>query len=157
MKKIWKTFVAITAFAAVSSVTSCTKECDAGYEGDNCKTEMREKFLGNYNASESKNGGTPYSYSGSILTSSGSVSEIYINRIPNGTGFFNTNVKATVDGTSLTIADQEPDGDDYHISGTGVYSSTGSTVTFTYQVSGPDNSTPPVVVTDSYSATWTKQ
>lgn len=157
MKKVFKSFLAIAIIGAVTTVTSCTKTCDPGYEGDDCKTEVRTKFLGNYNASESKNGGTAYSYSGSILTSSANVQEIFINRIPNGTGFFNTNVKATIDGNAITIANQNPDGDDYYITGTGAYSSSTSTITFTYTVTGPNSGIPPVNVTDSYTSTWTKQ
>jgi hypothetical protein len=155
MKKIIGTFMTIAVFTALISTTSCKKECDAGYEGDNCKTEVRAKYLGNYTASETKNGGAAYTYSGSILTSSASVTEIFINRIPNGTGFFNTNVKATVNGNAISIPDQAPDGDEYHITGTGALS--GSTLTLTYTVTGPNGATPPVTVTDAYSSVWTKQ
>ncbi len=158
MKRILTTVMIIAAFAGMTTITSCTKTCDPGYEGTDCKTEVRAKYLGNYNASESKNGGTAYSYSGSVLTSSSNVQEIYINRIPNGTGFFNTNVKATIDGNAVTIANQNPDGDAYYITGTGAFSATTpATITFTYTVTGPNGAVPPVTVTDSYTATWTKQ
>ena len=155
MKNSFKLFIAVAVFAAIASITSCTKTCDAGFEGSNCKTEVRTKYIGNYTASETKNGGAPYSYSGTIDTVSGSISDISINRIPNGTGFFNTNVRATVDGNAVNIPNQNPDGDAYYITGTGALS--GTTLTFTYTVSGPDNSTPPVTVTDSYTSTWTRQ
>ena len=158
MKKIFNSFLIVAVMASVASISSCTKTCDAGYEGSDCKTQVRTKYLGNYTASESKNGGTPYTYSGSVLTSSGDVQEIYINRIPNGTGFFNTNVKAKVDGNAVTIASQNPDGDAYYITGTGAFSATTpATITFTYTVTGPNGATPPVTVTDAYTSTWTKQ
>lgn len=37
----------LTAFSAVT-FTSCDKECEVGYEGSNCKTLSREKFLGSW-------------------------------------------------------------------------------------------------------------
>jgi len=156
MKKLLYSTMMVGALAF--SITSCTKTCEPGYEGSDCKTEVRTKILGNYSASESKNGGASYSYSGSVLTSSGDIQEIFINRIPNGTGFFNTNVKATIDGNAITISNQNPDGDDYYITGNGSFSSgSPSTITFTYTVTGPNNATPPVNITDSYTATWTQQ
>lgn len=156
MKKLFRPFLMVATVATVFAMSSCTKECDEGYEGTDCKTEVRAKMLGDYNATESKNGGANYSYSGSIVTSSADVTEVFINRMPNGTNFFNTNVKATVSGNTLTIANQEPDHDGYSISGSGEFNAgTPSTITFTYQVSGDNGSGTTVI--DGYTATWTRQ
>jgi hypothetical protein len=155
MNKIFKGILIVATFATVGMVSSCTKTCDTGYEGSDCKTEVRTKYVGNYSASEVKNGGAAYTYSGSIATSSAGVTAIVIDRIPNAHSFFNTNVKATVNGAAVTIADQTPDNDAYHIAGTGALS--GTTLTLTFTVTGPNNATPPVTITDSYTSTWTKQ
>lgn len=47
----------ITAFGAVT-LTSCTKDCEIGYEGTNCKTLSREKFVATWNGTESCTIGT---------------------------------------------------------------------------------------------------
>lgn len=112
-------------------------------------------MLGDYNASESKNSGTPYTYSGEIKTAS-TVTEVYISRIPNGTGFFNNDVKASVSGNTLTINSQEPDDDNYYIEGTGTFTAgTPAKIEFVFTVKGSNGLTPPVTVTDNYTATWT--
>ena len=41
----------LTAFSAVT-LTSCSQECEVGYEGSNCKTLSRDKFVGTWNGDE---------------------------------------------------------------------------------------------------------
>lgn len=43
MKKILLLLLVVTA-----TLSSCKKECAEWYEGEDCKTEMREKFLGRF-------------------------------------------------------------------------------------------------------------
>ncbi|MEO5674696.1 MAG: calcium-binding EGF-like domain-containing protein [Chitinophagales bacterium] len=100
--------------------------CDAGYEGDNCETESRAKFVGTYTVS-----GTitcPISGDGtitnSVLTltnSSGSVSDVVINFA----GVLTIN--GTVTGTSITVASQSVGAFTY----TGSGSISGSNITMT--------------------------
>jgi ferritin-like protein len=45
MKKIFKSFLIVAVMASVASISSCTKTCDPGYEGTDCKTETRAKVL----------------------------------------------------------------------------------------------------------------
>ncbi|HWB62183.1 MAG TPA: hypothetical protein VG603_01645 [Chitinophagales bacterium] len=154
MKKSIKSLLAFGAISAILVVSSCTKTCDTGYEGSDCKTEVRAKFLSNnISASETKNGGTAYSYSTSIISSSSDLLTVYLTKVANG--FFNSNVKATVNGTALTIESQEPDADGYTIQGNG--SITDKTITLTYTITGLNAAVPPVTVTDTYQATWTIQ
>lgn len=49
MKKVIYSALLLGAFAMGTS--SCTKTCDAGYEGSDCKTEVRTKYFGTYNVS----------------------------------------------------------------------------------------------------------
>jgi len=97
------------------SFSSCEKECDPGYEGSDCKTEMRTKFLATYTV-----GGT----SVCDVTGSDTFSNISLVVGPSASsvtkitivvaGVFN--LTATVDGTAFTI---DP-------STSGVFSYTGS-------------------------------
>ncbi len=45
---------AMLALLSVGTMTfmSCDKECEIGYEGSNCKTLSREKFVGTWNGTE---------------------------------------------------------------------------------------------------------
>ncbi len=45
MKNIFKGFLAATTLGVVLTIASCTKTCDTGFEGSDCKTEMRTKLL----------------------------------------------------------------------------------------------------------------
>lgn len=47
----------LTAFGA-TTLTSCTQECEIGYEGSNCKTLSRDKFVGTWNGNETCTIGT---------------------------------------------------------------------------------------------------
>ena len=80
--------------------------CDAGYEQDGagqCATIMRTKFLGNFSTTENCNSGTTDAYVNTISESTEGISRITIGNFYN---FANNTVKATVDGTTVTIEDQ---------------------------------------------------
>ncbi|MCW3127127.1 MAG: hypothetical protein JWO03_2785 [Bacteroidetes bacterium] len=159
MKKLVSFLTATALVVTLMTTSSCTKTCDAGYEGSDCKTQVRTKFVNTYTASETKNAGTPYTYPTSITagTSATDITQVIITKITGqnlGTGGFFTNyVTGTVSGSTLTIANQSPDGDGYYITGSGTI--TGTTVALTYSISGPNNATPPVTVTDNYITTLT--
>ena len=48
MKRLFKFFMIGAVSAALLSTTSCSKTCDPGYEGNDCKTLANAKFLGTY-------------------------------------------------------------------------------------------------------------
>ena len=58
MKKLFRPFLIVAVAASLFAVSSCTKTCDDGFEGDNCKTEVRAKYLGTYNGTETCSGGS---------------------------------------------------------------------------------------------------
>lgn len=155
MSKLFKSFMTVAAFAALTIVSSCTKTCDEGFEGDKCDTEIRAKFIGDYDVSETKNGGSAYTYSTEITSSAGGALQVNITKIATGgasTSLFNTSVKATVDGNAINITDQEPDSDGYSIQGNGSISN--GVISLTYTVTGPVAG---INVTDSYVATLSPQ
>ena len=157
MKKLVKFFAVAALLGTLMTTQSCTKTCDAGYEGSDCKTLMTAKFINsNWSVTESKNGGTPYTYSSSISQSSTDISKVLISKVANQ--FFNSNVVGTVsNSTTITITNQNPDGDNYYITTTGTNAVANNVMTLNYSITGPNGATPPVTVTDNYTSTWTHQ
>ena len=151
MKKLFRTFIAVAVIGSIATLASCTKTCDEGFEGDKCDVEIRAKFFGTYSASQTKNGGAATTSVATITTSTANINTINISNLPNN--FFSSSVKATVTGTAFTIASQDPDNDNYIITGTGAL--TGTTITITYTVTGDDGTG--TNVTDSYITTLTPQ
>lgn len=122
--------------------------CLTGYEGTDCGTEEREKFIAIYSASASCSISGSSNYTATISKSTGNVTEV---KLSGAWGIFSNTVKATVDGTDITIPDQEPDNDGYRISGSGSISANQNIVSVTYTITDPQSAT------DNCSATWTKQ
>lgn len=125
---------------------TCACECTAGYEGEFCETESRAKFIGTYTASDACSTSGSSTYTTTISTSSASADKVLLS---NFWGVFTNPVTATVAGSTITIASQDPDNDGYKVSGNGTIS--GSTITFTYSI------TDPAGTVDNCNSTWTKQ
>lgn len=102
MKKVFSTFVAIALMGAVASINSCTKTCDLGYEGSDCKTEVRAKYLGAFNGTEACTSGNS-TIAVNITTVSGDVTKVNFNNLY-GASFNNTGT-VQADG-SITLANQ---------------------------------------------------
>lgn len=102
MKKIFNSFLVVAVMASVASISSCTKTCDLGYEGSNCKTEVRAKYLGNFNGSEACTSGTS-TIAVNVLTVTSDVTKVTFSNLY-GAGF-NTTGTVQADG-SITIATQ---------------------------------------------------
>jgi hypothetical protein len=58
MKKLLYSTMMVGALAF--GVTSCTKTCDPGYEGSDCKTEIRAKYVADYLVSGTDTDGDTY-------------------------------------------------------------------------------------------------
>lgn len=168
MKNLFKalSFAALVAFSA-----SCTKDlckdvdagahgtclegvvtCDTGYEPDSagaCNTEIRTKFLGSFTVSDVCTSSGTASYVVPVTSSTGSMLEV---KLTNFWGTFTNQVTATVSGTTITIARQEPDADGYFVQGTGTIS--GSTITWSYTIT--DETDPANIISDACSSTWVK-
>ncbi len=93
-----------------------TCDCTTGYEGDDCSTEWRAKFIASYKSSGTDNtGGTYTDIPTNIATSSSGVSKIIINI----TGAFSFTATLT-SSTTFTVDNQTVSG--YTYSGTGTLS-----------------------------------
>lgn len=107
---------------------TCT--CDKGYEMDDnkqCNVAMRDKFVGNYNLSETCSTGSDQ-YSVSIATSSQGIMKINITSLYNSS----RTVTATLtDGEKFTIADNTPFGTGT-IKGAGTYDASTKKITLSY-------------------------
>lgn len=128
------------------SCSTGTCVCNIGYEGSECVTEQRAKFLGLFSFSENCNGAT-FNYAASISKGS-TVDGVILN------DFYdlpNTTITAKVYGQNITIPQQTivHDGNEYSINGSGSIS--GNVLTLNYTMDTPDK-------TDlSCSATGQKQ
>jgi hypothetical protein len=134
-----------------------TCECDPGYEADSkgiCNTEVRAKFLGSYTVNEncSKSGQAAPYFVG--VTSGSGISDVSLSGFygPVSTGGFIAAVKATVDGTTINIARQQPDNDNIFVVGSGSIS--GTVMTITYTVS--DETGTPIVSNTCSNVTFTR-
>ncbi|MEN9347482.1 MAG: hypothetical protein RLZZ77_993 [Bacteroidota bacterium] len=106
-------------------------DCDAGFEGTDCGTQMRTKFIASYAVSEACTSGN-YTYDMTISTSATSASSVIIDNF-GGVGISAT---GTVNGKTLTIPNATSD-----VGG----------VSVTYQGSGQINGN---ILTMSYSLTY---
>lgn len=124
--------------------------CKTGYEGADCSTPSRNKFLyQNYNVSETVTGSVHGSraYRASILYSPSQPDQVSIQHLSNG--FFLNGVAATCRGNNLTIPYQQPDtGSPQYISGSGSY---GTDININYTIIDSSNGT-----TYNCSGTWTR-
>ena len=141
-------FLTVSALATVT-MTSCKKDdegCATGYEGSDCKTLVSQKFIGAWTASdkETASGTAIATYVAPISPNS----DLIKVSIGNFSNFFDNNVIATMSGTTLSIAEQDPDGDGYTVSGTATLAS--GRLSWNYTLKSPLGGT------KTYDGTWTK-
>ncbi|MFN8298743.1 MAG: hypothetical protein U0T75_06520 [Chitinophagales bacterium] len=145
MKKLFRTFCAVALIGAIATTSSCTKTCDAGYEGTKCDVEIRGKYISNYSVTETcQLSGAVGPYTAEITKSSTDILKIFLNNF----GDFSSviSITATVDGNNITIPAQTVSG--YTINGSGSLS--GNVLSISYTVSAGGTS-------ETCTATWTKQ
>ncbi len=129
MKGIFKPFLMAATVAGLFFVSSCTKTCDEGYEGTDCKTLIREKFIGQFKGDETCTVGTD-NYTVTATAGSADLLTIVIGNAYNQ-GF---TVTATVSGSSFTVASQSVGSAGSNLAGTGSISGDGKTLSFSYTV-----------------------
>jgi hypothetical protein len=147
MKKIFNLFLAVTTMAAVTSISSCTKTCDAGYEGTKCDTKITAKFLGNWKGQDIC---TTNTYTNITITNEAQ-SDILKITIKNLGGLGSTEV---VTGTLVSGSSNQISFTDAALSGnrtvTGTMTVSGTTLTDSYVVH------PAVGADDNCAGTYTK-
>ncbi|MCY7410082.1 MAG: calcium-binding EGF-like domain-containing protein [Chitinophagales bacterium] len=158
-------FLSAIAFATVMFFNACTSDpckdivcmnggtcisgtcdCTTGYEGTDCSTESRTKFAGTWTAADACSSSGTSSY---IVTMSNGATVVDVN-ITNFWDVFANSVKATVNGSTISIASQEPDNDGFKVSGQGSIS--GNNITWSYTIDGSSAGSG----VDVCTSTWTK-
>ncbi|MCX6199588.1 MAG: hypothetical protein NTY88_10280 [Bacteroidetes bacterium] len=144
MNKIFKGFLGVAVLAAMVTVSSCTKTCDKGYEGSDCKTQVRGKLLNSgstatYNVDNNSCAGSLTTSWHSTIVPASDISSVLLTNVGHlvcGSGTIDLN--ATIDGTTITIPYQVVCG--ATMSGTGTVTVSGTTttisVTYSYNVTG---------------------
>ncbi len=126
MKKIFNSFLIVAVMASVASISSCTKTCDPGFEGTDCKTEIRTKFLKDNAVTSDNCTGTGYN-----LTVGKATDVQYVKFSNLGNYSTPAVVEAKVEGTTLTATSFiDAAGRKFTVTGT----LTGSTLTVNYTV-----------------------
>ncbi len=146
MKKIFNSFVVVAMMAAAATTSSCTKTCDAGYEGSDCKTEVRAKIIGTYKVTETCGTTGSAVYNVTISKSSSDVLKVLI--VPFG-GYPAITGTAKVDGTNVTVEAQTSG--NYTFNGTGTIGSDGASISMSYTM------TVAGVGSETCTGTWAKQ
>jgi hypothetical protein len=106
MRKLFMSLLAVAAMGAAVTISSCTKTCDAGYEGSKCDTKMNAKFVGTYTVVDTATftSGSPavFTYTMGITANSSNPQGVNITNF----GGFNagSTISGTVNGTNLTVA-----------------------------------------------------
>lgn len=118
-----------------ASCTDGSCVCTSGYEGSNCGTESRAKFLSVYNVTESCPTGN-FSYQSTISTSSAATNRVIISNF----GGWGVSVYANVSGSSMNVPNQQVDvqGTAATFSGNGQLN--GNILTITYTISSGSSS-----------------
>lgn len=144
------------ALLGLSTVTftSCSSDddCPIGMTGKNCDEEIRTPMLGEYRAVDvNNNNANDEARYDVVLKTGASVTVVNIQ----GFGDFFTeivtsNVQKNGDNISFTIPAQDPDGDNYFVSGAGEYNAKTKTISITYSL---DNGSQVL----NYAGEWTKK
>lgn len=122
-KKLFLLPALLLALAIGTMTTSCDKEC---------KTDQND-FVGQWSVVEDCSNSVGQSYTATIVAGAAD-NEVLISTFygPAGTGGFLAAVRATIDCDNITIARQEPDGDEFFVEGSGFRTKDGDRVTITW-------------------------
>jgi len=131
--------------------------CTSGYEGTNCETLSRTKFIKSWSASDLITGGTaPLSYTANIAAGvTSDITQVIIGNSFSDNFFTIGPITATISGittngataTTITIPNQNPDGNKYSVSGTGTLAN--GKITWSYTIKNDNTS-----ATQVYAGTW---
>ena len=145
--------VALMSFGAMTMV-SCekTEDCAVGYEGKDCKTEIRAEMLGTYDAVDVR-GGQTKTYVPIVSQNAGNVSVVDIKEFGDfysgNSEIVTSSVTKSGNTISFTIGEQKPD-NIYTVEGSGTYDIPTKKLSITYSISDGVN-------TNNATGTWTKR
>lgn len=134
-----------------TSVDTTSKTCPPGYEGADCKTETRLKYVGTYHATDQTTSGVTINYIATIELVPGDVTLVKISNLSNSF-FTNTVTASCADTVSLKIFSQQPDNDDYGVQGECKLGATPNNLNVNYILK--EQSSGSVI---NFTGTWVKQ
>lgn len=134
---------------SVTLFTSCSKdkECEIGYEGDDCKTLMRDKFVGDWSGKDICTSGE---YDIEISATRSTTNDL--NVLVSNPGGFGGTIRITgtvINSTTLEFTNQDV-GEDRILNGKMTITASGNDLSFSYTVEGD-------VDEDSCSGNYTRQ
>lgn len=136
----------VATVATLFVVSSCTKTCDEGYEGTDCKTEIRAKYIGQWKGNDVCTTGP---YNNITITLSNSTASVLNVTLTNLGGFGATetitakvNDSGTLEFTNASISGNRTI--------TGTITSSGSSLSVSYTVT-PATGTPDVCSGTNYT------
>lgn len=146
MKNLFKPFLMAATVASLFFVSSCTKTCDEGYEGTDCKTEIRAKFIGQWKGNDVCTTGP---YNNITITLASSTSSVLNVTLTNLGGFGGTEtITAKVNaGGALEFTGAAISG---NRTITGTITSSGTSLNVSYTVT-PATGTPDVCSGSNYT------
>jgi len=150
MKQTFSSFLFFATLFVIVYISACTKICDAGYQGNHCDVEIRDKFEGVWKATDNPGNIT---YSDTIIesTSSNVLDVLILNTFATKT--FNSAIKATIEGNTITIERQRPDTSKIELEGVGVFNSENNSITWTYSLINKSTNPSDSI---SYTGQWVK-
>jgi hypothetical protein len=133
---------------ALTTISACSKLCNAGYEGSRCNELTVTKFEGNWSAVDTP-GNLVYI---DTISKGGTINDIMLS-VSFAGHHFNHAVIASVLDSVITIPYQQPDADSNFVQGIGTLSPGNNHILFNYQL---------IVVADTlqykanYTGSWTR-
>jgi hypothetical protein len=110
-------------------IAACTKLCSSGYEGTDCNTLAKTKFIGVWTVTLPPTG---LAYLDTISSASGAPN-VTISRAFAAFTFMHP-INATVNNNIITIPEQEPDSNNDTVQGSGTLNAAGNSITWIYQI-----------------------
>ena len=126
-----KTLSIIFCFFVLAILAGCARLCNSGYEGSDCNTLSKTKFIGIWTVTVPP---TTLAYLDTINNATGAPNVIISSSFAAYT--FAHAINATVSNEIITIPEQEPDSNSNTVQGSGTVNAAGNSINWVYQING---------------------
>ena len=129
-----KTLKIIVCFFVLGTISACAKLCSSGYEGSDCNTLSKTRFIGVWTVTLPP---TTLAYLDTISSATGAPN-VTISRGFGAFAFMHP-ISATVSNDIVTIPLQEPDSNSNTVEGSGTINAAGNSINWIYQINGTND------------------